>query len=694
MASLSLDAPDYDFDGEVRAVDPQTERKKGIGADGGIPDQDGDGLPNWWEAKYFGGTTSANYDDDPDEDELTNLQEFIFGTDPLGSADSDGDGLSDGAEAFIHGTDPTNPDSDGDGLPDGWEVDNGLDPTDGTGDNGADGDPDGDGVSNEDEHANGTDAQSGDSDGDGLPDGDDILVVDCEGSPPNEDVSQEKVITIPQGTKALVVRITVFSREYPRYTGSSSVYNDTVSYTVTQPSEAPITETYQVNSLHSSFGAGMNPGGNATLDPVFLDYSTLTASGDSTLTIAATAVNISDGYLGSGARIEVDIIKVDLEELIESANPMNKIPNDYTFPEPLPVENTDADLALPKRSGESAWDEVQIDRSHLILIASDSSANPDPTIEATWDVQPPSAATELKANATYSIFSEVGQVALTAAGEADFQLPVNNASYYKAWNVFIDDPHILDSDSIGKIILISQQRWNDAKLQLNVIAAGGGIWPFSYNTARTMLECFVGDDGDAPYAPVDDGTFTLAQGDVWYQWLTHKVGLNWSGTSATIPVRKWNTGSQFSDNVLTSPEFFAEVSEALGDDFSTLKRLAPGGGHVITFTNRELEYLPTGDGGSSQDLFYGIARARLNGFLVVTVGAAHADPNKVNIDSLFINLQLNDLIDFNYFNTPGNLGALLQGGWKKFDNTAGGAGNVYFTRVVISETLEPFVYEN
>ena len=42
-------------------------------------------------------------------------------TDPL-DADTDDDGLSDGAETGTFGTDPTDPDSDDDGLSDGTEV--------------------------------------------------------------------------------------------------------------------------------------------------------------------------------------------------------------------------------------------------------------------------------------------------------------------------------------------------------------------------------------------------------------------------------------------------------------------------------------------------------------------------------------------------------------------------------------------
>ena len=54
------------------------------------PDDDGDGLPDWWENKYFGSDTAANPDEDVDVDEAgqpapdgyLNIDEYQNGTDP------------------------------------------------------------------------------------------------------------------------------------------------------------------------------------------------------------------------------------------------------------------------------------------------------------------------------------------------------------------------------------------------------------------------------------------------------------------------------------------------------------------------------------------------------------------------------------------------------------------------------------
>ncbi len=67
---------------------------------------------------------------DPDEDGLADGAEVnVYGTDP-DIADTDGDGLSDGDEVNVHGTDPLLADTDGDGFNDGVEVAAGTDPTD------------------------------------------------------------------------------------------------------------------------------------------------------------------------------------------------------------------------------------------------------------------------------------------------------------------------------------------------------------------------------------------------------------------------------------------------------------------------------------------------------------------------------------------------------------------------------------
>jgi len=73
---------------------------------------------------------------------------------------------------LLDGTTASTRDSDGDGLPDDWEISNGLDPNDPTGNNGPDGDPDADGLNNMNEYLLGYDPQNPDTNGNGILDGD------------------------------------------------------------------------------------------------------------------------------------------------------------------------------------------------------------------------------------------------------------------------------------------------------------------------------------------------------------------------------------------------------------------------------------------------------------------------------------------------------------------------------------------
>ena len=123
------------------------------------PDTDSDGLIDGWERDYGldpnDATGSNGATGDPDDDGMSNIDEYWYGTNP------------------------NNADTDGDGLTDGWEIAHDLDPNDdGTidPDNGPAGDPDTDGLTNAAELARGTHPSKRDSDGDGVSDWDEVMV--------------------------------------------------------------------------------------------------------------------------------------------------------------------------------------------------------------------------------------------------------------------------------------------------------------------------------------------------------------------------------------------------------------------------------------------------------------------------------------------------------------------------------------
>lgn len=108
---------------------------------------------------------------DTDEDGLTDgAEKFVHHTNP-DEPDTDGDDLTDYEEVTTYETDPLNPDTDGDGMTDGWEVANSLDPLENDG--ALDGD--GDKLSNQQEFLFDTDPHAADTDQDGLSDGEEVF---------------------------------------------------------------------------------------------------------------------------------------------------------------------------------------------------------------------------------------------------------------------------------------------------------------------------------------------------------------------------------------------------------------------------------------------------------------------------------------------------------------------------------------
>jgi hypothetical protein len=163
---------DEDFDGDglsngVELYITQTNASNAYTHGVGQPrddmyDGDSDQLPNWFEVIMSFTNPLSNdtnddgifdWEEDPDGDGLTNLEEYNAGTDPH-NADTDNDGLTDAEEVWYVFTDPLDNDSDGDGILDG------------------DDDADHDGLTNLEEiRIYGTNATNWDTDGDMLRDG-------------------------------------------------------------------------------------------------------------------------------------------------------------------------------------------------------------------------------------------------------------------------------------------------------------------------------------------------------------------------------------------------------------------------------------------------------------------------------------------------------------------------------------------
>ena len=190
-------------------------------------DTDSDTMPDGWEVNNLLDPLTNDTALDPDNDLLTNLEEFqlntlpmnndtdsdglldgeevftfntnpiiedtdsdglldgeevnLYNTNPLDN-DTDSDGLLDGEEVNIYGTNPLLNDTDSDTMPDKWEVDYSLNPLV----NDTMLDPDNDDLVNILEYQHDTNPQNPDTDLDGWTDGDEVLVYDTDPLDPND----------------------------------------------------------------------------------------------------------------------------------------------------------------------------------------------------------------------------------------------------------------------------------------------------------------------------------------------------------------------------------------------------------------------------------------------------------------------------------------------------------------------------
>lgn len=259
-----------DADGYVIA-DAILFREIGTATTEEVSDTDGDGIPDTWETSYGldpGDPSDANLD--PDDDGLTNQEEYLFLTDP------------------------TKSDTDDDGIPDGFEVSYGLDPT--TDDSGLD--PDQDGLTNYQEYLANTDPKDGDST---LPSGSVLLTWTPptqrnDGTPLTEEEISHYEISYQKSSASDDIVVDNQSPNFVAYgsggfnssnssgyigsdyfampSGSGEIYGEWTTYDLSPGSE------YE---LHANWTSNQNRGSDVTYQYIYVDSEGKQVSGEITV---------------------------------------------------------------------------------------------------------------------------------------------------------------------------------------------------------------------------------------------------------------------------------------------------------------------------------------------------------------------------------------------------------------------------
>lgn len=122
----------------------------------------------------------------------------------------------------------------------------------------------------------------------------------------NAQIEQSAQLTVPKGTKKLLLTYTAQSDEYPVYVTAQSIYNDVWSLSVLDASGSSLYSiTRQVNSQLTQDPVWLSDGTTGQIKKEF-DVTAIAANADVNVIVRATAVNIGDSALPTRVVAKLD----------------------------------------------------------------------------------------------------------------------------------------------------------------------------------------------------------------------------------------------------------------------------------------------------------------------------------------------------------------------------------------------------
>jgi hypothetical protein len=477
--------------------------------------------------------------------------------------------------------------------------------------------------------------------------------------------------------------VVIASDEFPKFTGTPSVFNDLLEWNAVPSQGASIQGSIEVNSRHAAWEAAIT---NDTSLPGFPspvhieEISFLTAPADSVLTIQVdvSATNVSDGQLPS--HVAVGLLPVDLEEVISdqiAGNEANKLPTAFYKDEP------NNPMFMATRSGVNARLMVKMNVAASVaskILVGARKVGSAPILGSVASVAPPG-----KTPLSFDAYDGHHIYEIVAGYDA------NSSGVLETGEVAVVFSKTPKTDSAGgvvsaglgnldKIIIATQSAFDFGKSG----AIGNNVWGTDY--AGALISAFAHGSSS-----VAEGTTTSPHTIISKQpGLSHPVGAKWSPTlSADTHRVSFYNGSEAANDVNASYALPQVLESAIGTHLTAIRAAS---GSSWTYSG-PYNFSVSRDLVVTEPEWIGLNELGYAFGKVTFIGTMHVSSRwvaggKIEVGSVTYSGQFDDVYDFTYWGgDKAREASLTQVGHATLASAPEpNSGKVFFTRVVFSGT--------
>ncbi len=437
----------------------------------------------------------------------------------------------------------------------------------------------------------------------------------------------------------------------------------------------------------------INNGGDFIASGEVIKASDITSPAKRVMTLYVEGISVSSAGADQEIKVEVDpdgpgtqsgyICPETVRCTVFSAK-LKIFPNNYKFDRITGhYEKWGNDIGEDKFSINLESQYVLLSKKNFILAPMDRDENENSIIKCELEMSP-LAPLNYRVQAIDSSRSKKITKPLSALGEALISIN-NGVSPNLNWDFYIESPFkLIYPRLIGRVHIFNKAQWDFDKAHLY-----DGVAEANHALENDIIATIVSLFSGGPvlsFSPDSDGTSVIYSTD---PRLSHAVGANWGEDgSASIKEYTWNSTSPFSSKVATEKSLVEKIlsklnysalaSKNIGDTFEQQV--------FIELDSRGIrEFSPSND----FDVKNGVGDIEVpeaisvNG-TIVNPSATHGGHSAVEV-TIHIVMTVKDLIDYDFFGGQNFIinaftsarAAELQAGWHAYDQSSGGAGNIY-----------------